>query len=71
MKKSKGMHTKYIYQILLVFVAIITNNIQAQEWNPEHRIGTVGGTYQFNYNQTPQQLVEVISPVIESGITMY
>jgi RHS repeat-associated protein len=32
-----------------------------QNWNPNHAIGTIGGNYNFSYNQTPSQLVELYS----------
>ncbi|HEV8284264.1 MAG TPA: DUF6443 domain-containing protein, partial [Chitinophagaceae bacterium] len=53
---------------LLVFLclslACVSKNALAQFWNPSHAIGTIDGNYNFSYNQTPSQLVELFPAAI-------
>jgi RHS repeat-associated protein len=43
---------------------------QSQIWNPGHKAGTIAGNYNFSYNQTPDQLVELFAAGIpNTGLT--
>jgi hypothetical protein len=48
----------------------MTGNASGQ-WNPNHSIGTLTGKYAFNYNQVPDQLVEIMPPLYTTGTTLY
>lgn len=37
----------------------IINLANSQAWNPGHKVGTITGSYNFSYSQTPDQLVEL------------
>ena len=42
----------------------------AQTWDPGHAVGTLDGVYNFSYNQTPSQLVEIHEAAIpNTGLT--
>jgi len=57
----------------LFFICFLTGIVslsQAQVWNPNHAIGTVNGVYNFSYNQTPSQLVEIYQAAFpNTGLT--
>ncbi len=42
-----------------------------QQWDPNYSIGTVTGKYVFNYNQVPDQLIEIVSPVYTATTLSY
>ncbi|MFC4231512.1 DUF6443 domain-containing protein [Parasediminibacterium paludis] len=43
---------------------------QAQQWNPNFLIGTSTGSYNYSYNQTPDQLVDIYPAAIpNTGLT--
>src|SRR5581483_10777401 len=58
----------YITSLLLL---AIVPNAQAQRWNPSHAIGTVSGNYNYPYNQTPDQLVEIYPAAIPAVSLAY
>jgi hypothetical protein len=67
------LHRKSIW--LLCFISLfllgITNNTWAQRWNPSHSVGTVSGNYNYQYGQTPDQLVEIFPAAISTGSLQY
>jgi hypothetical protein len=45
-------------------------NAAAQQWNLSHKIGTLSGNYHFNYNQIPEQLIELLPAAVpNTGLT--
>jgi RHS repeat-associated protein len=52
-------HFKLLFLILVYQVSFITIAVSQPIWNPNHSIGTLTGVYNFAYNQTPAQLVEI------------
>ena len=61
---------------LLFWLTIVLSSIAvqvsfAQFWNPSHAIGTISGNYNFSYNQTPDQLVELHPAVIPNTGLLY
>jgi RHS repeat-associated protein len=64
MLMSLSGKTRLRVGLSLVWSLLLLGQLNAQQWNNDHRIGTVNGVYQFNYNQTPATLVEIHSPVI-------
>src|SRR5581483_4715157 len=59
-----------LYMTGLLLLAIIPY-AQAQRWNPGHAIGTVNGNYNYPYNQTPDQLVEIYPAAIPAVSLAY
>jgi RHS repeat-associated protein len=55
------IHNKSLRLLLLTGIMLLgfANSSFSQLWNPSHAIGTVTGNYNFSYNQTPDQLVEI------------
>jgi len=54
----------------LVLLSMVNIATSQQAWNPGHKVGTVTGTYNFSYNQTPSQLVELLPAGIpNTGLT--
>ncbi|MFN8291660.1 MAG: DUF6443 domain-containing protein [Chitinophagaceae bacterium] len=51
----------------ILFFISMQANAQAP-WNPNHKIGTINGVYNFAYNQAPAQIVELF-PATASGST--
>jgi RHS repeat-associated protein len=60
---------------LLCFTGLVllgmTDGAFAQRWNPSHSVGTVSGKYYYQYNQTPDQLVEIYPALISTGTVTY
>src|SRR5690349_7258220 len=42
----------------------------SSQWNPDHSIGAVSGNYNYSYNQTPDQLVEIYPPLYTTGTVL-
>ena len=58
--------------LLLLWIGSLgfLNALNAQTWNPNHSIGTINGVYNFSYNQTPSQLLEITAPLTpNTGLT--
>src|SRR5215831_3477239 len=56
--------------MLILMLTVLSKTANSQLWNPNHSIGTVTGNYFFNYNQTPDQLVEIYPAAIpNTGLT--
>src|SRR3954471_2040080 len=69
--RNYNIRMKKVYEVCRLLVLVMSfwsaaGNSYAQ-WNPDYSIGTVTGNYNFNYNQTPAQLVEINSPVYTAG----
>jgi len=71
------MTHKKIIKMLRLFCTIILcgfiSSAYSQQWtpNPNYTVGTVTGKYAFNYNQTPDQLVEIYAPLTDAtGFTL-
>lgn len=58
MKPNKKIFGLALLKIILIFFATPTSS----QWNLNYSVGTSTGKYVFSYNQTPDQLVEIISP---------
>ena len=56
--------------IILAQLFIVVGSL-AQTWNPGHKVGPVTGKYHFNYNQTPDQLVEIFPAAIPNTGLVY
>src|SRR3954454_21139052 len=50
--------------IVLLGMMVLTNHARSQVWNPTHAIGTINGVYNYSYNQTPAQLVELFGAAV-------
>ena len=68
MKRQKALLPLYFAGIFLLGMA---NCTLAQRWNPSHSIGTVSGKYNYQYNQTPDQLVEIFPATLSAGTLTY
>jgi RHS repeat-associated protein len=62
---------KYFRLLLLTGLLVLSafTGAMGQLWNPNHAIGTLTGQYQFSYNQTPDQLVELFPAGVNMGFT--
>src|SRR6266498_3033582 len=60
------MKPRKIIQLLISFTIsfLSINKTMGQTWNPGHAIGSLDGNYNFSYNQTPSQLVELSAAAI-------
>ncbi|RYZ54689.1 MAG: hypothetical protein EOP49_04530, partial [Sphingobacteriales bacterium] len=64
---NKQLRKRWMFVIVLLVIASMT---KAQQWNPNHKIGTVTGNYHFAPGQTPDQLVEIFPAAIpNTGLT--
>jgi len=73
-KLCKMSNRKTVRQLGLIIIQLLCVMIdvfgQTQVWNPNHSVGTVNGVYNFSYNQTPSQLVEVYAAAVpNTGLT--
>src|SRR5258706_6591318 len=60
---------RLLWLIPLSLIGFVQSAV-GQQWNPGHKIGTVTGVYNFSYNQTPSQLVEIFPAAIpNTGLT--
>jgi Domain of unknown function (DUF6443) len=63
-----GKNSLVVFVFLSLSLGIST--AYSQSWNPSHKIGTIDGVYNFSYNQTPSQLVEIFPAAIpNTGLT--
>src|SRR6185436_19472409 len=55
------VQVKWIRQFFTMIACIggMSLSASAQNWNPNHSVGTINAVYNFTYNQTPSQLVEI------------
>jgi RHS repeat-associated protein len=66
------IYKKIIRKLWLTALSLlgIISIAQSQTWNPGHKAGTITGNYNFSYNQTPDQLVELFAAGIpNTGLT--
>src|SRR3954454_11106228 len=62
---------KSLLQSLFVWEVLICIAASAPcQWNPDYSVGTVTGNFNFYYNQTPDQLVEIYPPLYTAGATL-
>ena len=67
MTDKKTIQKLWLIGVCLLGIVTISNG---QTWNPGHKVGTVTGNYNFSYNQTPDQLVELFPAGIpNTGLT--
>lgn len=67
MKRNKPYQ---LQKLITVSLLLINTILSAQTWNPNHSIGTINGVYNFSYNQTPSQLVEIYQAAFpNTGLT--
>jgi hypothetical protein len=45
--------------LTILYLIVNAGDVSAQTWNPDHSIGTATAQYNFAYNQTPAQLIEI------------
>lgn len=58
--------------ILLMFLSCLLNvNKVFGQFLPNHSVGTITGKYAFSYNQTPDQLVEIVTPIVPGTTVSY
>ena len=58
------------FWIVGIFLLLYSLSASAQVWDPNYSIGTITGNYNFSYNQTPDQLVEIYPAAIpNTGLT--
>lgn len=63
---------KYFRLALAIVVAVsVCTGLSAQQLNPGHRVGVITGTDHFNYNQVPDQLVELTAAGIPNSNLSY
>ena len=57
--------------LAIIFIVITGGIVRAQSWNPNYKIGTSNGVYNFSTSQTPGNLVAIYSAELpaESGCT--
>ena len=61
---------KAIGAVVVFLLGILPAACTQGLWNPNYSIGTVTGVYNFSYNQTPAQLVEIYPAAIpNTGLT--
>lgn len=61
------LRRRWILGLILLMICSLAN---AQQWNPNHKIGTVTGVDHFAPGQTPDQLVEIFPAAIpNTGLT--
>ena len=66
------IHKKIICKLWLIGLSLLgaVSIASSQAWNPGHKVGTISGIYNFSYNQTPAQLVEIFPAAIpNTGLT--
>jgi len=60
-----------VFRVSIIYIGFLFSAINAfAQWNPNYSIGTVTGNYNFSYNQTPDQLVEIYPPLYTTGTTL-
>jgi RHS repeat-associated protein len=64
-------HGNCISTLILACILLCGTGLVSAQWNPNYSIGTVTGKYAFNYNQVPDQLVEVIPPLYTAAPLYY
>ena len=72
MNKSWNMLNTKLHKcwMLAMVLLVMTGLTNAQQWNPNHKIGTVTGVDHFAPGQTPDQLVEIFPAAIpNTGLT--
>ena len=47
---------------IIVLLSFVTQGLFGQSWNPLYSIGVNGGKYAYDYNTTPNSLIELYSP---------
>ncbi|MEO6549860.1 MAG: DUF6443 domain-containing protein [Ferruginibacter sp.] len=57
MKRRKSL---MLFSLVTLMIACSIDAAIAQSWNPVHKVGTINGVYNYSYNQTPAQLVEIL-----------
>jgi len=68
MRYPKFLHLLWITGALLLGAGKVA--AQTQTWYQGHSIGTINGAYNYNYTQTPAQLVEIYPAAIpNTGLT--
>jgi RHS repeat-associated protein len=65
--KRKNLFKLSIFLLGLIFQAVAF----AQDWNPNHKIGSVSGVYHFAYNQVPHPLYELSAPATPNSGFVY
>lgn len=56
--------------IPVVLLLVFAQQINGQNnWNPNHKVGSITGVYHFAYNQVPAQLVQLIAPTLDGSTT--
>jgi RHS repeat-associated protein len=61
------LHRFNKFFITLAFLLVAA--VVSAEWDDNHRVGNLSGIYQFNYTQTPDDLIPLISPVVGGSTT--
>jgi len=66
------MQRQRIFRLAAILIAVLKSSlILAQNWSPNHAVGTVDGAYNFSYAQTPSQLVELRPPAFPNTGYVY
>lgn len=66
------MKRQILRSFCIILLSVIAgNSLNAQYWNPSHKIGTIDGKFSFSYQQTPSQIVEIRPPALVSGSFAY